>query len=127
MSLLDANKNWFLISYYHILDVLSSRPNGFDSDIIKNIVHTFHSELLEIFYSYMQTLKHKNLNLVYIILTESVSFIPNNILNRCMIVPIKRPTKSSYIKVTNKSQFNNHKLSSIKNIKFKSKYTILII
>ena len=66
----------------------------------------------------MQTLKHKNLNLVYIILTESVSFIPNNILNRCMIVPIKRPTKSNYIKITMK-QFNNQELSSIKNIKFK--------
>ena len=65
----------------------------------------------------MQTLKHKNLNLVYVILTESVSFIPNNILNRCMIVPIKRPTKSSYIKITNKSQFNNQELSSITNIK----------
>ena len=34
-----------------------------------------------------------------------------------MTVPIKRPTKSNYIKVTNKSQFNNQELSSIKNIK----------
>jgi len=117
MSLLGCKaKLVFNDLYYHILDVLSSRPNGSGIILCKNF-HTIHSELLEIFYSYMQTLKHKNLNLVYIILTESVSFIPNNILNRCMVVPIKRPTKSSYIKVTNKSQFNNHKLSSIKNIK----------
>ena len=65
----------------------------------------------------MQTLKHKNLNLVYILLTESVSFIPNNILNRCMIIPVKRPSKSNYIKVTNKSQFNNQELINITNIK----------
>ena len=102
--------------YYHILDVLSGRPNGSGVILCKNF-HTIHSELLEIFYSYMQTLKHKNLNLVFVILTESVSFIPNNILNRCMVVPVKRPTKSSYIKITNKSQFNNHELSSITNIK----------
>ena len=34
-----------------------------------------------------------------------------------MVVPIKRPTKSNYIKVTNKSQFNNQQLTSITNIK----------
>lgn len=117
MSLLGCKaKLVFNDLYYHILDVLSSRPNCSGILLCKNF-HTIHSELLEIFYSYMQTLTHKNLNLVYIILTESVSFIPNNILNRCMVVPIKRPTKSSYIKITNKSQFNNHELSSIKNIK----------
>jgi hypothetical protein len=117
MSLLGCKaKLVFNDLYYHILDVLSSRPNGSGVILCKNF-HTIHSELLEIFYSYMQTLKHKNLNLVYVILTESVSFIPNNILNRCMIVPIKRPTKSSYIKITNKAQFNNQELSSIKNIK----------
>ena len=41
----------------------------------------------------------------------------SNILNRCMIVPIKRPTKSNYIKVTNRAQFNNQELSNITNIK----------
>jgi len=117
MSLLGCKaKLVFNDLYYHILDVLSSRPSGSGIILCKNF-QNIHSELLEIFYSYMQTLTHKNLNLVYIILTESVSFIPNNILNRCMVVPIKRPTKSEYIKVTNKSQFNNQELSSIKNIK----------
>lgn len=117
MSLLGCKaKLVFNDLYYHILNVLSSRPNGSGIILCKNF-QNIHSELLDIFYSYMQTLKHKNLNLVYIILTESVSFIPNNILNRCMVVPIKRPTKSEYIKVTNKSQFNNQELSSIKNIK----------
>lgn len=117
MSLLGCKaKLVFNDLYYHILDVLSSRPNGSGILLCKNF-HTIHSELLEIFYSYMQTLKHKNLNLVYIILTESVSFIPSNILNRCMIVPIKRPTKSNYIKITNRAQFNNQELSSITNIK----------
>ena len=126
MSLLGCKaKLVFNDSYYHILDVLSSRPNGSGIILCKNF-HTIHSELLEIFYSYMQTLKHKNLNLVYVILTESVSFIPNNILNRCMIVPIKRPTKSSYIKVTNKSQFNNQELSSIKYKKSKIKKYIIL-
>ena len=34
-----------------------------------------------------------------------------------MIIPVKRPSKSNYIKVTNKSQFNNQELTNITNIK----------
>ena len=61
MSLLGCKaKLVFNDLYYHILDVLSSRPNGSGILLCKNF-HTIHSELLEIFYSYMQTLKHKNL------------------------------------------------------------------
>ena len=31
-----------------------------------------------------------------LILTENISFIDNNILNRCQIIPIERPTKKTY-------------------------------
>ena len=34
-----------------------------------------------------------------------------------MIIPVKRPSKSNYIKITNKSQFNNQELTKIRNIK----------
>ena len=52
-----------------------------------------HSELLDIFYSYMQSLKYKNLHIVYVLITENISFIPDNILERCQVVPVKRPLK----------------------------------
>ena len=65
--------------------------------VCKNF-HKIHSELLDIFYSYMQNMKHKNLNLKYILLTEHVSFIPDNILERCKIISFNRPTKTKYSK-----------------------------
>ena len=41
----------------------------------------------------MQTLNHKNIKIIYIFITNSVSFILNNILERCQIINFKRPTK----------------------------------
>ena len=65
----------------------------------------------------MQTLKHKNLKVVYILVTENLSFIPRNILNRCQVVSFKRPTKGEYIKATSKSLMLNKNIKEISNIK----------
>ena len=117
MSLLGCHaKLLFNDIYYHILDILSARPNGFGIIICKNF-HTIHSELLDIFYSYMQSLKHKNLKIVYMLVTENISFIPDNILNRCQIIPLKRPLKGDYIKATSKTLMNNINVKNITNIK----------
>jgi hypothetical protein len=102
--------------YYHIIDILNSRQNRNGIILCKNF-QMIHSELLDIFYSYMQTLNHKNINLTYVILTEQTSFIPDNILKRSIIVPVKRPTKSAYSKCAEKSLSTNIKLIKIKNIK----------
>ena len=102
--------------YYHIIDILNSRQNRNGIILCKNF-QMIHSELLDIFYSYMQTLNHKNINLTYVILTEQTSFIPDNILKRSIIVPVKRPTKSAYSKCAGKSLSTNIKLIKIKNIK----------
>jgi DNA polymerase III delta prime subunit len=117
MALLGCHaKLLFNDIYYHILDVLSARPSGSGIIVCKNFDH-IHSELLEIFYSYMQTLQHKNLNVVYILITENVSFIPRNILNRCQVVPLKRPTKGDYMKATSKTLMGDRDIKTICNIK----------
>ena len=117
MALLGCHaKLLFNDIYYHILDILSSRPNGFGIILCKNF-HMIHSELLDIFYSYMQSLKHKNINIFYILISEHVSFIPDNILNRCQIIPLKRPLKGDYIKITSKTLMNNINTKDITNIK----------
>ena len=65
MSLLGCHaKVLFNDIYYHILDILSARAHGTGIIVCKNF-HYIHSELLEIFYSYMQTLNHKNLKIIY--------------------------------------------------------------
>ena len=48
--------------FYHIIDILSASPDHTGIILCKNF-HKIHSELLDIFYSYMQTLSHKNIKL----------------------------------------------------------------
>jgi hypothetical protein len=64
----------------------------------------------------MQTLTHKNVKIVFILLTEQISFIPDNILNRSEVLSFKRPTKTTYFKCIKKNM-KDKKLYKIKNIK----------
>ena len=117
MELLGCNAKllWNDI-YNNILDILSTRPNHTGILLCTNF-HKIHSELLDIFYSYMQTLTYKNIHLNYVIITEGISFMPNNILNRCQIIPVKRPSKNTYKKCTGNIIAKNIKLKDIVNIK----------
>jgi Cdc6-like AAA superfamily ATPase len=98
MELLGCNsKLLFHAIYDQIVDVISSR--SFKNGIIlcKNF-HKIHSDLLESFYSYLQNSKPDYLNISFILLTEHLSFLPNNILNCCIQLNIGRPTKTAYKK-----------------------------
>ena len=125
MELLGCNAKilWNDI-YNRILDIISARPVHKGIIICKNF-HKIHSELLDNFYSYMQTIEHKNSSLSYIIITEQISFLPDNILNRCAILPIKRPTKKQYEKSLNiKLKRNLDKIGNIKDILINEKQLI---
>jgi hypothetical protein len=84
-----------------IVDVISARadPVGI---IVCKYFHSIHSELLETFYSYMH-MQHQggpnHIRLKYILITEHIGFIPNNILNSCEIIPVARPTAAMYKKI----------------------------
>ena len=92
--------------YNNIIVIVSTKQNKTFFILCKNF-HTIHSELLEIFNSYMQSLNHINVKLIYILLTENISFINNNILNRCQVIPIKRPSKKIYENTLNVSLSKN--------------------
>tara|TARA_Y100000996_G_scaffold33169_1_gene23365 strand:+ start:720 stop:1685 length:966 start_codon:yes stop_codon:yes gene_type:complete len=98
-----------------IIDILSTRQEHSGIILCKNF-HKIHNELLDIFYSYMQTLSHKNISISYILLTESISFIPNSIINKCAVIPVKLANKTLYRKCFKKVP-NNVQLSNIHNIK----------
>ena len=102
--------------YYLIIDIVSSRANKKGIIVCKNF-QDIHTELLDIFYSYMQTLHHMNISIDYIFITEQVSFIPENILNRCVILPIKRPTKTTYNKCLKNKIPKDFNINNIKNLK----------
>ena len=102
--------------YSRIIDIVSTQNYTTTFILCKNF-HTIHSELLDIFYSYMQNLNHQNISLNYILITEHIGFIPNNILQRCSIIPINRPTKTQYSIITKTKIDKTIEISKINNIK----------
>lgn len=97
MELLGCNsKVLFNNLFYHILEIISTRTTKFGIILCRNF-HKIHSELLDIFFTYMQSLFHKKIKLQYILLSDHISFIPDNILYRCQVINLKRPTKTDYL------------------------------
>lgn len=117
MSLLGCNSKllWHSI-YQQIIDIISAK-NEKSGIIVCKYFHEIHSELLENFYSYMQSNNSININLIYFIITEEISFIPDNILNCCDVINIPRPTKTTYNKCITNKLHNKIKLENITNIK----------
>ncbi len=87
MALLGCNSKllWHEV-YQQIMDVVSSKTDKHGIIVCKNF-HEIHSELLDNFYSYMQHNPLLHVNVKFIILTNQISFIPDNILNSCIVVP----------------------------------------
>ena len=96
MALLGCNSKhiWNEI-YIQIIDIVSSRPNNTAIIMCKNF-HKIHSELLETFYSYMHEIEFVSLK--FVIITDNISFIPDNITKRCQIIHFKRPSMTAYNK-----------------------------
>ena len=98
MSLLGCNSKllWHEI-YQQVIDIISAKTEK-SGIIVCKYFHEIHSELMENFYSYMQKNNAITIDLKFILITEEISFIPDNILNCCEIINISRPTKTSYVK-----------------------------
>ena len=88
--------------FYHILSIYNNATNNII--ILKNF-HKINSDLLDIFYSYMHALYHNNIKIVYIFLTENISFIPNDILNKCSIISMSKPKNNSLKKLNKNIKF----------------------
>ena len=116
MSLLGCNSKllWNEI-YINIIDVLSARVNKSGIILCKNF-HKIHSELLDCFYSYIQR-NNTDVNLVFFLVTENISFIPDNIINNFYTISIPRPTKLNYNKILNKKITGSINVKDISNIK----------
>jgi hypothetical protein len=120
MSLLGCNSKllWHEI-YMQLIDIISSKTDK-SGIIVCKYFHEINSELLDNFYSYMQVNNNCSINLKYFIITEEISFIPDNILNCCQLINIPRPTKTLY----NKCFQNKLKVvETITNIKNLHNYT----
>ena len=114
-SLLGCNSRavWHDI-YLQIVDSISAKNVKTGIILCKNF-HTINGELLDIFYGYIQH-NRNGVIIKYIFLSEQVSFIPNSITDSCKLIPVSRPTKTSYGKCT-KTKMTNVPLNQITNIK----------
>jgi hypothetical protein len=70
----------------------------------------------------MQQSSTISIDLKFILITEEISFIPDNILNSCQIINVSRPTKTSYIKCINNKLPKTLKPENITNIKILHSY-----
>jgi hypothetical protein len=104
MSLLGCNAKllWNEI-YSQIIDVIvSSSSHNQVGIIVCTHFHKINSELLDNFYSYMQGINSTRLK--YILMSEHVGFIPDNIMHNCKIIHVPKPTASNY----NKCSYPSH-------------------
>jgi hypothetical protein len=113
MSLLGCNAKllWNEI-YTQIIDVvISSLSHNQVGIIVCTNFHKINSELLDNFYSYMQGIN--SIRFKYIIITEHIGFIPDNILNTCKIVNVPKPSITNCKKCVMKN--NEYDSLKIKN------------
>ena len=117
MSLLSCNSKILWNDLFnHIVDILLTKANR-TGIIICKYFHETHCELLETFYSYMQDITLNDVKLKFILITEAVSFIPDNIINCSHIINVQRPSRTSYNKCTDQKLGSYLELCDITNIK----------
>ena len=123
MSLLGCNSKilWHEI-FFQIVDIISVKHEKIGIIICKNF-HLIHTELLEIFYSYMQQYNHSqsNIQIKFFIITEHISFLPTSIINACQTINICRPCKEFYKNITTTSNSELDFTNRITNYKNKKK------
>jgi Cdc6-like AAA superfamily ATPase len=103
MFLLGCNSKilWYSI-FQHISDIISMQKVKYGIILCKNF-HLIQNELLDVFYSYIQQ-NFTQVKIHFILITEELSFIPNNIIDCCEILYIQKPYKSNILKCKKKNE-----------------------
>ena len=94
-NLLGCNgKQLWNCIYNQILEIVSSNPNQQYFILCKNF-QNINIETLDIFYSYLQK-SFNNYKLIYILLSTTITFIPENILSCFVKIPVSLEELSSF-------------------------------
>jgi hypothetical protein len=100
MSLLGCNAKtlWHEI-FFQIVDIVSTKKEKIGIILCKNF-HHINSELLDVFYSYIQHYdRNDNIQIKFVLITEQISFIPNKMTNICDLITIPRLENEPYEKL----------------------------
>lgn len=117
MALIGCHsKNLWNEIYTHIIDILLTKQHKVGFIVCKNF-HTTSIEIIDNFYNYMQRLPYVDVK--FIILTESISFIPDSIIQCCHIQRISRPnisTLNNCLKISLPLDYNTSEIINIKQL-----------
>ena len=108
MSILGCNSKtlWHDI-FFKIVDIVSAKQDKVGIILCRNF-HNIYSDLLDVFYSFLNNpLQQFNVNIHFVLLTEHVGFLPENIQQCFQMVHVKRPEFDTCVNITN---INNHAL-----------------
>jgi hypothetical protein len=119
MSLLGCNSRALWSDVYNqILDIIAARADNVGVIVCKYF-HETHSELLETFYSYMQTSPSSSVDVKFVLLSEHVGFIPDNVAQRCHMVRVPRPSRSAYARaagLSSRAELDPRKVLNVKEL-----------
>ena len=123
--------------FFQIVDIISTQTKKIGIIICKNF-QNIHNELLDIFYSYIHHPLHCfKITVKFILITEQLCFIPNNILQACKVISVKMPQIENKIEmvqsnlqitipennIITKEMIENNNLTGDDNNNLKSLYT----
>lgn len=97
-SLLGCNAKmlWNEI-FFQLIDIISVNPLKFGFILCKNF-HCIYNEFLDVFHSYINDYSHmNNITVKFILLTEQISFLPNNVVHYFEVIRVKRPDIEKYM------------------------------
>lgn len=93
-----SSKTLWIEIINQLYDIINSLNKKVFIVLCKNFDKT-RDELMDIFYGYLNNSHGKPIVLKYIFLTNNPSLIPESILNICLMLPVKRPSMTSYKKI----------------------------
>jgi DNA polymerase III delta prime subunit len=111
MSILGCNSKalWHEI-FFKIVDIVSVKQEKVGIILCKNMHHIY-NELLDVFYSFINhPLQHYDIKIHFILLTEHISFLPDNVLQSFELINVKRPSYNDYLNI-----FKNNTTSTLGN------------
>ncbi len=117
MSLLGCNAKlmWNDI-YKRINDIVLSTAHKIGIIVCKNF-GAINKDLLDIFYNFRKTQINSQITLKYILISESIGFIPDDIIHCSIVIPVARPIRSKLeqsFKINKDIQLD--KITNMKNI-----------
>lgn len=126
MNLLGCNtKILWNEMFSNIIDIILAKTDSVGIILCKNF-QDVSNELLDAFYSYMQTNLELNITIIFVLITTQLSFIPDSIIERSKVINVQRPSRTQYNKCIKSKIAKDIPLNNITNIKdLSSDITIL--